>query len=56
LVDHAVVELFNTFRKQYEAGGGKVYLDWDRLTAHLRSTAVTPLDCPTTAQESSGAK
>ncbi len=35
LVDHAVLTLLMTFQKQYEAKGGRVYLDWDRLKARF---------------------
>ncbi len=35
-VDHAVLQLLITFQKQYEATGGKVFIDWDRLHAHFR--------------------
>jgi MFS superfamily sulfate permease-like transporter len=38
-VDHAVLQLLITFQKQYEAAGGKVYIDWDRLHAHFRDPA-----------------
>lgn len=34
LVDHAVLHLLLTFQKQYEAAGGRVLIDWDRLNAH----------------------
>jgi MFS superfamily sulfate permease-like transporter len=36
LVDHAVLQLLVTFQKQYEATGGRLVLDWDRLHAHFR--------------------
>src|SRR5262245_48926876 len=35
-VDHAVLQLLITFQKQYEAAGGAVFIDWDRLHAHFR--------------------
>lgn len=35
-VDHAVLHLLLTFQKQYEATGGRLVLDWDRLHAHFR--------------------
>jgi MFS superfamily sulfate permease-like transporter len=34
-VDHAVQQLLITFQKQYEAAGGTVFIDWDRLHAHF---------------------
>ena len=34
-VDHAVLHLLMTFQKQYEATGGRLILDWDRLRAHF---------------------
>jgi MFS superfamily sulfate permease-like transporter len=38
-VDHAVLHLLLTFQKQYEATGGRLVLDWDRLHAHFRGRA-----------------
>ena len=35
-LDHAVLELLLTFQKQYEAVGGKVFIDWEQLHAHFR--------------------
>lgn len=35
-VDHAVLQLLVTFQKQYEATGGRLFIDWDRLHAHFR--------------------
>jgi MFS superfamily sulfate permease-like transporter len=35
-IDHAVLQMLITFQKQYEATGGTVYIDWDRLHAHFR--------------------
>lgn len=35
LVDHAVLTLLMTFRKQFEAKGGRLFLDWDRLHARF---------------------
>ncbi len=34
-VDHAVLSLLMTFRKQYEAGGGVLYVDWENLIARF---------------------
>jgi MFS superfamily sulfate permease-like transporter len=35
-VDHAILQLLITFQRQYEAGGGTLYIDWDRLHAHFK--------------------
>ncbi|MBA4066089.1 MAG: SulP family inorganic anion transporter [Isosphaera sp.] len=35
LVDHAVLDLLTAFQKQYEGGGGRVAIDWDRLRGRL---------------------
>jgi MFS superfamily sulfate permease-like transporter len=37
LVDHAALTLLMTFQKQFEATGGRLYLDWDRLMTHFRA-------------------
>jgi MFS superfamily sulfate permease-like transporter len=37
-VDHAVLHLLLTFQKQYEATGGKLFIDWDQLHAHFHGT------------------
>lgn len=39
-VDHACLELLMDWEKQHEAAGGRLLVDWDRLTAcfHQRST------------------
>jgi MFS superfamily sulfate permease-like transporter len=37
-VDHAVLHLLLTFQKQYEATGGALYIDWDRLHAHFHGS------------------
>lgn len=37
-VDHAVLHLLLTFQKQYEAGGGRLFIDWDRLHAHFHGS------------------
>ncbi len=34
-VDHAVLHLLMTFQKQYEATGGRLFIDWERLHAHF---------------------
>ncbi len=34
-VDHAILHLLLTFQKQYEATGGQLILDWERLHAHF---------------------
>ena len=38
LVDHAILHLLLTFQKQYEATGGTLFLDWERLHAHFNGT------------------
>jgi MFS superfamily sulfate permease-like transporter len=38
-VDHAVLHLLLTFQKQYEASGGQLFIDWDRLHAHFNGSA-----------------
>ena len=38
-VDHAVLQLLITFQRQYEASGGTLFIDWDRLHAHFRDPA-----------------
>lgn len=35
IVDHAVLHLLLTFQKQYEATGGRLFVDWDRLHAQF---------------------
>lgn len=37
-VDHAVLHLLLTFQKQYEATGGKLFIDWDQLHAHFHGS------------------
>jgi MFS superfamily sulfate permease-like transporter len=37
-VDHAVFHLLLTFQKQYEVTGGSLFIDWERLHAHFRSS------------------
>jgi MFS superfamily sulfate permease-like transporter len=34
-VDHAVLHLLMTFQKQYEATGGRLFVDWEKLHAHF---------------------
>jgi MFS superfamily sulfate permease-like transporter len=41
LVDHAILTLLLTFQKQFEAAGGRLYLDWDKLKAHFHSPRLT---------------
>jgi MFS superfamily sulfate permease-like transporter len=36
-VDHAVLQLLMTFQKQYEALGGRLYVDWEQLHARFRA-------------------
>lgn len=47
-VDHAVLQLLLTFQRQYEATGGRVFIDWERLQAHFHTPrnkkAPTPSD------------
>jgi MFS superfamily sulfate permease-like transporter len=38
-LDHAVLHLLMTYQKQYEATGGRFYIDWERLHAHFRAGA-----------------
>lgn len=35
-IDHACLELLMNWQKQHESGGGKLYIDWGRLTAQLK--------------------
>ena len=37
-VDHAILRLLVTFQKQYEADGGKLFIDWDGLHARFRGS------------------
>jgi MFS superfamily sulfate permease-like transporter len=34
-LDHAVLQLLLSFQKQYEATGGRVFIDWEQLHAHF---------------------
>lgn len=36
-IDHAVLQLLITFQQRYEATGGQVWIDWERLHAHFRT-------------------
>ncbi len=36
-IDHAVLQLLMAFQRQYEATGGTVFVDWDRLHAHFQA-------------------
>ena len=46
LVDHAILKLLTTFQQQYDAGGGKLFLDWDRLHAQLGTADADGDDLP----------
>jgi MFS superfamily sulfate permease-like transporter len=47
-VDHAVLHLLMTFQKQYEATGGRLFIDWEKLHAHFHGPrrVRTPTDQP----------
>jgi magnesium-transporting ATPase (P-type) len=45
-VDHAVLDLLMTFQKQYEATGGRLFVDWEKLHAHFHGNGRTPRDVP----------
>lgn len=47
LVDHAVRHLLHSFRKQYEATGGRVEIDWHRLDHPPGPTAVADIGLST---------
>jgi MFS superfamily sulfate permease-like transporter len=53
MVDHAILQLLVTFQKQYEATGGRLFIDWDRLHAHFHNAQpVHPAERkPTTESE-----
>lgn len=36
LVDHAILHLLMTFQKQYEAAGGRLFIDWEGLHGRFR--------------------
>jgi MFS superfamily sulfate permease-like transporter len=46
-VDHAILALLMTFQKQYEATGGRLFVDWERLHAHFRGNGRTRPEPPT---------
>jgi MFS superfamily sulfate permease-like transporter len=39
-VDHACLDLLMTWEQQHEAAGGRLVIDWDKLTARFQSTGV----------------
>jgi MFS superfamily sulfate permease-like transporter len=47
-IDHACLELLMNWQKKHESSGGKLYIDWGRLTAQLKRNrsgkAVEPID------------
>ena len=43
-VDHAILHLLLTFRKQYEASGGTLFINWEQL--HARFNGQTPTGAP----------
>jgi len=45
-VDHAVLDLLMTFQKQYEATGGRLFVDWEKLHAHFHGNGRTPREVP----------
>jgi len=54
-VDHAVLHLLLTFQKQYEATGGKLFVDWDQLHAHFHGSRPREVSkAPAESREPSG--
>jgi MFS superfamily sulfate permease-like transporter len=47
-IDHACLELLMNWQKKHESSGGKLYIDWGRLTAQLKRNrtgkAAEPMD------------
>jgi hypothetical protein len=43
-IDHACFELLYNWRKQHEAQGGRMVLDWDRLATASRPTSLEKRD------------
>jgi MFS superfamily sulfate permease-like transporter len=54
MVDHAILELLMKFETQYEAAGGEVYMDWERLHAHFRSPGKAGVAGPENLTRSTG--
>lgn len=60
-IDHACLQLLESWQKQHEAGGGTVVLDWAELRAHSyqtrrssRPTAMETLDYPVSSWQDRG--
>ncbi len=55
-IDHAVLRLLVAFQKRYEASGGKVFLDLERLHAHVHSSRRFAARMPGKASSERGSK
>lgn len=43
MVDHAVLHLLLTFQKQYEATGGRMFVDWEQVFARFNGAPEPPI-------------
>lgn len=53
-LDHAVLQLLMSFQRQYEATGGRVFIDWEQLRGHFRSPREEQTENGTARSESRG--